>query len=55
MYPKLKLGSCFASNDGSFYTINGVYAEDESLSEKFLSLSGSYSARLEAFTEEERN
>jgi hypothetical protein len=53
MYPKLRLGSCFTT-DGKYYTINGVYAEDPVLAEKFLSLQGSYSDRLDKFTEEER-
>jgi hypothetical protein len=54
-YPKLKLGSMFPSSDKSYYTINGVYSENPQLSERFLLLTGSYSDRLNQFTEEERN
>ena len=54
-YPKLKLGSMFPSSDKSYYTINGVYSENPQLSERFLLLTGSYSDRLNQFTEEERS
>ena len=52
-YPKIKLGAVYKTGDDSV-TVNAIYSEDLSLSEKFLQLKGSYASRLEYFTEEER-
>lgn len=51
-YPKLRFGGVF--NNGQYITINSVYSEDPTLSERFLSLTGSYADRLSQFTEDER-
>lgn len=54
-YPKMKFFTAYGSQDDLKVTISAVYSEDESLSQRFMSLNGSYAKRLEAFTEEERN
>lgn len=55
-YPKIKFGAAYGDNKGrNRITVNAVYSEDESLSERFLKLTGSYASRLEHFTEEERS
>ena len=51
-YPKMVFGNVF--NNGEYITVNAVYSEDESLSKRFIGLTGPYSDRLEHFTEEER-
>ena len=54
-YPKIRFGAAYGDNKGrNRITVNAVYSEDESLSERFLKLTGSYASRLEHFTEEER-
>lgn len=51
-YPKMVFGNVF--NNGEYITVNAVYSEDESLSARFISLTGPYADRLEHFTGEER-
>ena len=51
-YPEMKLGAAYY--DGRYITVNAIYSEDENLSNRFLSMTGSYADRLSHFTEEER-
>lgn len=53
-YPKIRFGAAFPAKNSNNITVNAVYSEDTSLSERFLQMSGSYASRLENFTEEER-
>ena len=52
-YPKIKFGAAY-SGRGLALTVNAVYSEDTTLSERFLKMHGSYADRLSNFTEEER-
>ena len=55
-YPKIKFGAAYADRKkNDKITVNAVYSEDESLSERFLKMAGSYAERLNNFTEEERS
>ena len=55
-YPKIKFGAAYADRKkNDKVTVNAVYSEDESLSERFLKMTGSYAERLNNFTEEERS
>jgi len=49
----MKLASAFSDKAGGI-VCNAIYSEDESLSKRFMNLSGSYASRLDTFTEEER-
>lgn len=51
-YPKIKFLAAYSK---SGIAVNAVYSEDESLSERFGNMSGSYASRLDKFTEEERD
>ena len=53
-YPKIKFCAAYRSK-GDYMTLNAIYCEDESISEKFAGLKGSYASRLDQFTEEERD
>ena len=54
-YPKIRFGAAYPDSAGkNRVTVNAVYSEDTSLSERFLKMSGSYAERLKNFTEEER-
>ena len=52
-YPKIRFGAAYPGR-GLDLTVNAVYSEDTTLSERFLKMSGSYADRLSNFTEEER-
>ena len=52
-YPKIRFGAAYPGR-GLALTVNAVYSEDTTLSERFLKMSGSYADRLSNFTEEER-
>lgn len=54
-YPKMKFMTAYADKFGRRrITTSSIYSEDESLSERFISMQGSYADRLNNFTEEER-
>ena len=53
-YPKMKIFTAYSDGEGGI-VCSAVYSEDESLSERFAMLSGSYADRLNTFTEEERS
>ena len=52
-YPKIRFGAAYPGRELAL-TVNAVYSEDTTLSERFLKMSGSYADRLSNFTEEER-
>ena len=52
-YPKIRFGAAYPGRESAL-TVNAVYSEDTTLSERFLKMSGSYADRLSNFTEEER-
>ena len=52
-YPKIRFGAAYPGR-GLDLTVNAVYSEDTTLSERFLKMHGSYADRLSNFTEEER-
>ena len=52
-YPKIRFGAAYPGR-GLALTVNAVYSEDTTLSERFLKMHGSYADRLSNFTEEER-
>lgn len=52
-YPKIVFSSVYNSKE--YITVNAVYSENEELSKRFASLSGSYADRLNTFTEDKRN
>lgn len=55
-YPKVRFGAVYADSKGkNRITVNAVYSEDVSLSERFLKMTGSYAERLDNFTEAERS
>lgn len=55
-YPKVRFGAAYADSKGkNRITVNAVYSEDVSLSERFLKMTGSYAERLDNFTEAERS
>ena len=54
-YPKMKYVAGYGDNNRSRITVNAVYSENESLSERFSLLTGDYASRLDKFTEEERS
>lgn len=55
-YPKIRFGAAYADRKkNDKVTVNAVYSEDESLSERFLKMTGSYAERLDNFTDEERS
>lgn len=52
-FPKMKLIASY--DDQNTITINAIYCEDESISEQFINMSGTFASRLDKFTEEQRN
>lgn len=53
-YPKCRFCAAYADKNNRRITVNAIYCEDESISERFASYTGSYAERLERFTEAER-
>lgn len=53
-YPKCRFLAAYADKRERRITLNAVYCEDESISERFASYTGSYADRLDRFSESER-